>query len=89
MMSLQSFLQNSRSCLCMCRSHDHRAATTAPAIDSPSPYRISDRHVQAVLLAGAMALRIQDDEILGVEAYAAELELLINGANQVQPCGTI
>ncbi len=32
-----------------------------------------------------MALRIQDDEILGVEAYAAELELLINGANQV-PC---
>ena len=34
-------------------------------------------------LAGTMALRIHDDEILGVEAYAAELELLINGANQV------
>jgi hypothetical protein len=48
-----------------------------------APYRISDFHVQDNLLAGAMALRIQDDEILGVEAYAAELELLINGANQV------
>lgn len=31
-----------------------------------------------------MALNIHDDVILGMEAYAAELELLINGANQVQ-----
>jgi hypothetical protein len=34
-------------------------------------------------LAGTMALRIHDDEILALENYAAELELLINGANQV------
>ena len=29
-----------------------------------------------------MASNIHDDEILGIEVYAAELELLINGANQ-------
>ena len=33
-------------------------------------------------VAGAMATNIHDEEVLGVEAYAAELELLVNGANQ-------
>ncbi len=32
-----------------------------------------------------MALNIHDDEILGIEAYAAELELLVSGADQVCP----
>ncbi len=30
----------------------------------------------------SMALNVHDDEVLGLEAYAAELELLINGTNR-------
>lgn len=82
-MSLQELFTGLALMLMHVPAHDH--SSNDHTSYHAAPYRTSDRYVPGNLLAGVMALRIQDDEILGVEAYAAELELLINGANQV-PC---